>query len=110
MIARTAFTQLHYSPVLLAGTLAGMTVIYLVPPVAALVLGPTGWPAWLAWAAMCCAYAPMLSYYRRSPLWAPFLPLIALFYVGATFASAVRYWRGKGGQWKARVQAPVQER
>ena len=43
-------------------------------------------------------------------MWAPFLPLVALFYVGATFASAVRYWRGKGGQWKARVQAPVQER
>jgi hopene-associated glycosyltransferase HpnB len=110
MIARTAFTQLHYSPLLLAGTLAGMTIIYLAPPVVALVLGPLGWPAWLAWAAMCCAYAPMLSYYRRSPLWAPFLPLVALFYVGATFASAVRYWRGKGGQWKARVQAPVQER
>ncbi|WP_133646465.1 glycosyltransferase [Paraburkholderia flava] len=110
MIARTAFTQLRYSPLLLAGTLAGMTIIYLVPPVAALTLGPTGLPAWLAWAAMCCAYAPMLRYYGRSPLWAPFLPLIALFYVGATFASAVRYWRGKGGQWKARVQAPVQER
>ncbi len=110
MIARTAFTQLHYSGWLLAGTLAGMTIIYLIPPVASLVLGPTGWPAWLAWAAMCCAYAPMLRYYGRSPLWAPFLPLVALFYVGATFASAVRYWRGKGGQWKARVQAPVQER
>ncbi|MCX4163348.1 MULTISPECIES: glycosyltransferase [Paraburkholderia] len=110
MIARTAFTQLRYSPWLLAGTLAGMAIIYLLPPLAALALGPTGLPAWLAWAAMCCAYAPMLRYYGRSPLWAPFLPLIALFYVGATFASAVRYWRGKGGQWKARVQAPVQER
>jgi hopene-associated glycosyltransferase HpnB len=109
MIARTAFTQLHYSGWLLAGTLAGMTIIYLIPPVAALLLGPLGWPAWLAWAAMCCAYAPMLRYYGRSPLWAPFLPLVALFYVGATFASAVRYWRGKGGQWKARVQAPVQQ-
>jgi hopene-associated glycosyltransferase HpnB len=110
MIARTAFTQLRYSGWLLAGTLAGMTVIYLVPPVVALVLGPLGWPAWLAWALMCCAYAPMLQYYGRSPFWAPFLPFVALFYVGATFASAVRYWRGKGGQWKARVQAPVQER
>ncbi|MBF3850692.1 glycosyl transferase, partial [Burkholderia pseudomallei] len=40
----------------------------------------------------------------------PALPLVALFYVGATFASAVRYWRGKGGQWKARVQAPVRDR
>ncbi|GLU33443.1 glycosyltransferase [Trinickia caryophylli] len=110
MIARTAFTQLRYSPWLLAGTLAGMTIIYLVPPVVALVLGAPGWPAWLAWAAMCCAYAPMLRYYRRSLYWAPALPLVALFYVGATVASAVRYWRGKGGQWKARVQAPVQER
>ncbi|MGF6595698.1 hopene-associated glycosyltransferase HpnB [Paraburkholderia sp. GAS448] len=110
MIARTAFTQLHYSGWLLAGTLAGMTIIYLIPPVVAIVLGPLGWPAWLAWAAMCCAYAPMLRYYGRSPLWAPFLPLVALFYVGATFASAVRYWRGKGGQWKARVQAPTQGR
>ncbi|MGN6649196.1 glycosyltransferase [Trinickia sp.] len=108
MIARTAFTQLHYSPWLLAGTLIGMSVIYLAPPVVALVLGPLGWAAWLAWAAMCCAYAPMLRYYGRSPLWAPALPLVALFYVGATFASAVRYWRGKGGQWKARVQAPAQ--
>jgi hopene-associated glycosyltransferase HpnB len=109
MIARTAFTQLRYSGWLLAGTLAGMTIIYLIPPIAALLLGPLDWPAWLAWAAMCCAYAPMLRYYGRSPLWAPFLPLVALFYVGATFASAVRYWRGEGGQWKARVQAPVQQ-
>jgi hopene-associated glycosyltransferase HpnB len=107
MIARTAFTQLHYSAWLLVGTLIGMTVIYLVPPVVALVLGPLGWPAWLAWAAMCCAYAPMLRYYGRSPWWAPALPLVALFYVGATLASAIRYWRGKGGQWKARVQAPA---
>jgi hypothetical protein len=51
----------------------------------------------------------MLRYYRRSLLWAPVLPVVALFYVSATIGSAVRYWRGKGGQWKARVQAPTQE-
>ncbi|RKP48491.1 glycosyltransferase [Trinickia fusca] len=109
MIARTAFTQLRYSPWLLVGTLIGMTLIYLTPPIVALVLGRLGWPAWLAWLAMSCAYAPMLRYYGRSPAWAPALPLVALFYVGATIASAVRYWRGKGGQWKARVQAPIQD-
>lgn len=106
MIARTAFTQLRYSAVLLAGTLLGMCVIYLAPPVLALGMGAHGWPAWLAWIAMCCAYAPMLRYYGRSLLWAPALPLVALFYVSATVGSAVRFWRGKGGQWKARVQAP----
>jgi hopene-associated glycosyltransferase HpnB len=106
MIARTAFTQLRYSALLLVGTVMAMCVIYLAPPVVALTLGAKGWPAWLAWIAMCCAYAPMLRYYRRSIVWAPLLPVIALFYVSATVGSAIRFWRGKGGQWKARVQAP----
>ncbi len=109
MIARTAFTQLRYSPLLLAGTVLGMALIYLVPPVFALTWGARAWPACAAWAMMCIAYGPMLRYYRRSLLWAPLLPLVALFYVSATVGSAVRYWSGKGGQWKARVQAPTQE-
>ncbi len=109
MIARTAFTQLRYSPLLLAGTVLGMALIYLVPPVFALTWGARAWPACAAWAMMCIAYGPMLRYYRRSLLWAPLLPLVALFYVSATIGSAVRYWSGKGGQWKARVQAPTQE-
>lgn len=106
MIARTAFTQLRYSPLLLAGTLVGMFVVYLAPPLLALAMGARAWPAWLAWLLMCVAYAPMLRYYRRSLLWAPFLPLVALFYLSATVGSALRYWMGRGGQWKARVQAP----
>ena len=36
MVARTAFTQLHYSPLLLLGTLLGMGLIYLTPPIALL--------------------------------------------------------------------------
>jgi hypothetical protein len=32
------------------------------------------------------------------------LPLIALFYTIATLDSAVRYWTGRGGLWKGRVQ------
>lgn len=109
MIARTAFTQLRYSPLLLIGTVIGMVVIYLAPPLLSLAMGARAWPACVAWALMCIAYGPMLRYYRRSLLWAPLLPLVALFYVSATIGSAVRYWSGKGGQWKARVQAPTQE-
>jgi len=103
MISRTAFTQLGYSPLLLAGTVLGMAAIYLLPPV--LALGFRSWLAALAWLMMMAAYAPVLRLYRRSPLWAPALPLIALFYTAATVVSAVEYWMGRGGAWKGRTQA-----
>lgn len=108
MIARTAFTQLRYSPLLLAATVIAMVLIYLVPPLFTLTMGARAWPACAAWILMCIAYVPMLRYYRGSLLWAPALPLIALFYLSATIGSALRYWTGQGGQWKARVQAPPQ--
>ncbi|CAG2158060.1 glycosyltransferase [Cupriavidus numazuensis] len=107
MIARSAYTQLRYSPVLLAGTAVAMTLTYLAPPVLALAGGARLWPAWLAWATMAVAYLPMLREYRQ-PWWlAPLLPLTALFYLGATLDSARRYWLRRGGQWKGRSQAPV---
>jgi hypothetical protein len=49
-------------------------------------------------------YLPVLRFYRLSPLWAPLLPLVALFYLGATVHSAILHWRGQGGLWKGRVQ------
>jgi hopene-associated glycosyltransferase HpnB len=107
MISRTAFTQLHYRAALLAGTAAGLAIAYLLPPALALA-GPGGVARWLgaaAWAMMSAAWFPALRFYRRSPLWAPFLPLVAAFYLGATFHSAVSYWRGRGGMWKGRPQA-----
>ncbi len=106
MISRTAYTQLRYSSLLLAGTVAGMFVTYLLPPLLALTATP---PAavlgGLAWLLMSLAYAPSLRFYGRSVLWAPVLPLVALFYTGATVASAVRYWSGRGAAWKDRFQA-----
>ena len=36
--------------------------------------------------------------------WALALPVAALFYLGATMHSAVKYWNGSGGDWKGRVQ------
>jgi hopene-associated glycosyltransferase HpnB len=109
MIARSAYTQLRYSPWLLAATVAAMLLIYLVPPVltAGLASGMER-PAWLAlsaWLLMMLIYAPMLRYYRQSLFWAPALPLIALFYLAATLASAWSYRQGRGGQWKGRTQA-----
>ncbi|HLJ46581.1 MAG TPA: glycosyltransferase [Bryobacteraceae bacterium] len=101
MISRTAFTQLRYSVILLAGTILGLVVTYLVPPL----LITHGWPAPAAWALMSLTYLQTLRYYRRSILWAPLLPAVALFYLAATCESAVRYWTGKGGTWKGRAQA-----
>jgi len=106
MISRTAFTQLRYSTPRLLGAVAGMALTYLAPP---LLLAAGGVPAALgalAWALMTAAYIPALRLYRLSPLWALALPLAALFYTGATVSSALRYWRGRGGSWKGRFQAP----
>ena len=105
MISRTAFWQVRHSVVLLLGTIAGMFVTYMLPPLVlltgqliAMALGT------LAWLLMMAAYTPSLRFYRLSPLWAPALPLIAVFYTGATVYSAIRYWTGRGGEWKGRTQ------
>lgn len=113
MIARSAYTQLRYSPLRLLAALAGMALVYLAPPVLALAGGTLDLPAWarvlpwLAWAAMALAWQPMLHEYGQPAWMAPLLPLVALFFMGATWASAWRFWRRRGGQWKGRMQAPM---
>jgi hopene-associated glycosyltransferase HpnB len=106
MIARCAFAQLGYSAPALAGTVAGMTLIYLAPPVL-LLAGPM--PARVlgavSWAGMSAIYLPVLRLYRVPVALAPLLPLAALFYTAATVGSAIQYWRGRGGRWKGRFQA-----
>ena len=105
MIARTAYTQLEYSPVVLAGTVLGMVVTYLAPPLLVFTGGTAAWLGLAAWLLMSVAFVPMLRLYGQSPLWAPLLPAIALFYLGATIDSARRHWRGIGGEWKGRVHS-----
>ena len=106
MIARTAFTQLHYSALLLIGTVLGLAVTYLAPPLLALFAhGPAAWLGLGAWIAMAACFLPTVRLYGRHPAWAFALPAIAAFYSTATIGSAVNYWRGKGGQWKGRSQA-----
>jgi hopene-associated glycosyltransferase HpnB len=107
MISRTAFTQLNYSPLMLCGAIAGLAVTYVAPPVLALTFSPiAGSLGAAAWLMMSIAYAPMLRFYARSVLWAPVLPLVALFYAGATIDSAIRHWTGRGGLWKGRTFSP----
>lgn len=105
MISRSAFNQLHHSTLLLLGAVVGMAVTYLLPPALLLSrhLAPIALGA-LAWAFMCAAYLPLVRFYRLNPLWTLTLPLAALFYTGATLHSAVKFWLGRGGQWKGRAQ------
>jgi hopene-associated glycosyltransferase HpnB len=104
MIARTAYVQLGHSPWLLAGCVAGMGLLYCAPPLLAVFAhGVARLPGTAAWLMMAGAFQPTLRRYRRSPLWGLALPGIALFYVGATLASAFAFYAGRGGNWKSRV-------
>jgi hopene-associated glycosyltransferase HpnB len=108
MVARSAYTQLNYSPLLLAGTLAGMALVYLAPALLALFgHGAARTLGLLAWALMAVAFLLILRFYRLAPLWAPVLPLIALGYMAFTLDSAYQYARKRGGLWKGRVQSTV---
>jgi hypothetical protein len=110
LIARTAFTQLRYSWLVLLATITGMLLTYLVPVALSFHTGPLIWRMSLAaWALMTLTYLPTVRFYRLSPLWALLLPLAALFYSYATCLSAMRFWMGRGGQWKGRAQAPAKQ-
>jgi hopene-associated glycosyltransferase HpnB len=115
MVARSAYTQLRCSPLLLAGTLAGLAWLYLLPPAAA-VAGlaaaaagsgtaalATAAAGLAGWALMTASYVPMQRLYRL-PAWrALALPVAAALYGAMTLDSARRHWAGRGGEWKGRI-------
>ncbi|PSJ18573.1 glycosyltransferase [Nitrosomonas supralitoralis] len=104
MVARTAFTQLRYSLVLLIiCTLIMISMFWMAP--FAFMLSTTlevYIVSILTWAAMFFIYLPTLFYYQRSPLWAGALPVIGILYLAMTWTSALRYWRGERALWKDR--------
>ncbi len=105
MISRSAFTQLHHSALLLFATIIGLIAAYLLPPVLAVAAPqPAAGMAATAWLLMAVSYFPALRFYNRGWFAAPLLPLVALFYLGATIHSAISYWLGSGGSWKGRIQ------
>jgi hopene-associated glycosyltransferase HpnB len=107
MVARTAFTQLRYSALLLLGTIVGLILTYLAP-IALLFAhnNVTRTIALLTWLTMSLLFLPTIRFYRLLPHWAPLLPLTAAFYAYATFLSAIGYYAHRGAQWKGRSQVP----
>ncbi len=104
MVARTAYVQLRFSPWVLAGTIAGLALVWLAP--VSLVLfghGAARWLGALAWMASMLSFLPTLRRFRLSPLWALALPGIASFYLAATIGSAISHHRGHGVVWKRRA-------
>ena len=104
MVARCAYVQLGHSPWLLVGTVAGMVLVWLVPPVLALFgQGRAQLVGLLGWAAMTGAYIPTLRRFGLNASWAASLPVAACFYTAATMGSAFDHYRGQGVVWKERA-------
>jgi hopene-associated glycosyltransferase HpnB len=104
MIARTAYVQLRFSPLILVATILAMALIWLVPPIAAVLgHGSARWMGLAAWTVFAASYLPTLHRFGRSPLWAAILPLIAAFYTAATLGSAANHHLGRGVAWKGRA-------
>lgn len=108
MVTRTAYTQLKYSPLILSGSIIGLTLVYLIPPLVTLT-----WPvhgnalagglAVSAWLTMLYTFQPTLRAYALAPIFGLTLPVAALLYLGMTVDSAWRHWQGIGRQWKGRT-------
>lgn len=104
MVSRSAYAQLEFSPLLLAGALVGLTIVFVAPPLLWLIPGRSQLLALLAWAIMAMAMQPTLRIYRLWGVWALTLPFAAGLYGAFMLWSAIQHWRGRGGQWKGRIQ------
>ncbi len=108
MVARTAFTQLHYSVGLLMVCTLVLILVYWVP-----IVGLVFWQGMAFWlsvfslAAMVLAYLPTLKFYNLHLGWALLMPVTAAFYLLMTWSSAIRYWKGERSRWKGRVYQNV---
>lgn len=114
MVARTAYTQLRYSPLLLAGTVAGMVLLYLIAPLIVLTVGLHGEiisaiVALIVWIVIGLTYAPTAQVYGGSALSGFLLPFTAALYTAMTVSSAIRHHKGEGGGWKGRTFSPAKE-
>lgn len=104
MVARTAFTQLRYSKLLLMLCTMIMLIGFVMPGIG-LLLSPLSVKLFSVFSLtiMMLTYLPTLKFYRMSAWWALAMPLIGSLYLAMTWTSAINYWRGQTSQWKGRV-------
>lgn len=118
MVARSAFVQLHYSPLLLIGTVLGMVLLYVCPVVLSalsialsinasistqtelntVAIGTNA----IAWLLLSLSFCPILKWYRVSLWKSILLPVSGFLYTLMTIDSARRFWFGKADAWKGR--------
>ncbi len=106
MVARTAYTQLQYSPVILVGCVLALLWTFVLPLAGLFAPDPTARTAAIvAGVTAAVTYLPTLIYYRRSPAWALMLPIVGTLYLAMTIDSARRYSKGIRSEWRGRVYA-----
>lgn len=112
MVRRTAFQELRRSWLRVAAALAGLALLFAVPPaliVAAPALGALGArPAWTAallavglgaWLVATATFLPAVRYFELHPAWALSLPVAGWLYGAMTLDSALRGSLGRGSPW-----------
>jgi hopene-associated glycosyltransferase HpnB len=105
MVARSAFTQLRHSLLLLLFCTATFALACGIPPLI-LIAVPVLAAKLIAATAlvfMVIGYLPTLSYYRMPRPLAFTMPLIGMLYLAMTWSSAFDHWRGRRSLWKGRV-------
>lgn len=119
MVRRTAFTELKYSYLRLAGALLGLVLTFAVPPLllaSGLLIGFYGVASgielpvalalivaakgFFAWAVMATVFRPATRFFGLSVAWSWTLPLAGLLYGGMTFDSALRHFTGIQRGWR----------
>ncbi len=102
MVARTAYNQLQYSPVLLMLCTMIMILAYLVP-LSALFFDKTVIYGGLTLILMYLTYLPTILFYRIKLLSLFFIPLVGAMFLAMTWTSAIRYYKGERIRWRGRV-------
>jgi len=109
MVARTAFTQLRYSSLLLILCTGIMLLAYWIP-VAGLLAGVFSADtdifniSLVVNGILSITYLPVLRFYQVSSGYALMLPFIGTLYLLMTWTSAIRYWNGERLRWRGRVE------